>query len=566
MKFYQKGFCVVVVIMISFTINSNGFASSLEDLQSQVIDRQQQNQAAKEAQVKTERQRQENRVRLQKATKSLNKVKLPEEKISFLISKLELAGENAEKFQWISSYLSKYEGEKIGVEGINLLIKTINEALIDRGFVTSKVYITEQNLGEGSLIISLNAGVIGTIRFKEPVWGTYSNAFSVHAGDVLNIRDVEQGLEQMKRVPSQDVAIKLEPAESVGATDIVIEVNRTNPWKITMSLDNSGTKDTGKLQASTSLEIDNPFSRNDIFSISYNKDAEKNDTRYGTKANSLYYSIPFGKDTISYSRSKYQYHQTVTYAVNPFISTGKISSDRLSLTHLLRRDQNRKTNLEIAIGKNQRHSYINNTEIEVQRQETSNMQIGINHRQYIGNRVLDAAITFHKGVPWFGAQPGPTDNIPGQATTLYSMYVLNGSYNAPVQIGDIRAKYLLELRAQKTKDAVYGSEFFSIGGRYSVRGFDGEQTLSAENGITLRNELNFGLKENQEIYVALDYGKVSGESTKYLLGRELLGGAIGWRGKIKDLHYDVFIGWPIKKPEGFKTAKRTYGFQIIQKL
>ena len=194
------------------------------------------------------------------------------------------------------------------------------------------------------------------------------------------------------------------------------------------------------------------------------------------------------------------------------------------------------------------------------------MQIGINHRQYIGNRVLDAAITFHKGVPWFGAQPGPTDNIPGQATTLYSMYVLNGSYNAPVQIGDIRAKYLLELRAQKTKDAVYGSEFFSIGGRYSVRGFDGEQTLSAENGITLRNELNFGLKENQEIYVALDYGKVSGESTKYLLGRELLGGAIGWRGKIKDLHYDVFIGWPIKKPEGFKTAKRTYGFQIIQKL
>lgn len=100
-----------------------------------------------------------------------------------------------------------------------------------------------------------------------------------------------------------------------------------------------------------------------------------------------------------------------------------------------------------------------------------------------------------------------------------------------------------------------------------MRGFDGEQTLSAEDGIIVRNELRFPIENlPHQIYFAIDYGKVHGPSTEYLLGTELVGGAIGVRGQYKNFSYDAFVGWPIKKPDGFTCDSRTYGFMITAEI
>ena len=43
----------------------------------------------------------------------------------------------------------------------------------------------------------------------------WKNAFPIKEGDILNIRRLEQGLEQMKRVSSLDVSMKLLPADNI---------------------------------------------------------------------------------------------------------------------------------------------------------------------------------------------------------------------------------------------------------------------------------------------------------------------------------------------------------------
>ena len=43
----------------------------------------------------------------------------------------------------------------------------------------------------------------------------WKNAFLIKEGDILNIRRLEQGLEQMKRVSSLDVFMKLLPADNI---------------------------------------------------------------------------------------------------------------------------------------------------------------------------------------------------------------------------------------------------------------------------------------------------------------------------------------------------------------
>ena len=43
----------------------------------------------------------------------------------------------------------------------------------------------------------------------------WKNAFPIKKGDILNIRRLKQGLEQMKRVSSLDVSMKLLPADNI---------------------------------------------------------------------------------------------------------------------------------------------------------------------------------------------------------------------------------------------------------------------------------------------------------------------------------------------------------------
>ncbi|SCX38297.1 ShlB/FhaC/HecB family hemolysin secretion/activation protein, partial [Variovorax sp. EL159] len=104
---------------------------------------------------------------------------------------------------------------------------------------------------------------------------------------------------------------------------------------------------------------------------------------------------------------------------------------------------------------------------------------------------------------------------------------------------------------------------FAIGGRYTVRGFDGETSLLGERGWLLRNDIGWAMGQSgAELYVGMDYGRVGGRSTVNLLGRSLAGAVIGVRGQWTKLSYDFFVGAPISKPEGYRTAKVTLGFNL----
>ena len=57
-------------------------------------------------------------------------------------------------------------------------------------------------------------------------------------------------------------------------------------------------------------------------------------------------------------------------------------------------------------------------------------------------------------------------------------------------------------------------------------------------------------------------GGVGGRSARQLLGNRLAGAVLGVRGGWKGLAYDLFVGAPIWKPEGFHTARVTAGFNL----
>ncbi len=104
---------------------------------------------------------------------------------------------------------------------------------------------------------------------------------------MLNIRNVEQGLENLKRVSSAEADVQLSPSEAIGETDVVISYKQRFPFHLTLGLDDSGSKATGRLQGSATFSWDNGLTLNDLFYISgtrsFKRGSDNAEGDYGSK-------------------------------------------------------------------------------------------------------------------------------------------------------------------------------------------------------------------------------------------------------------------------------------------
>uniref|UniRef100_UPI0023F4B014 ShlB/FhaC/HecB family hemolysin secretion/activation protein n=1 Tax=Selenomonas noxia TaxID=135083 RepID=UPI0023F4B014 len=216
-----------------------------------------------------------------------------------------------------------YEGKELSLREINDLVTAMNRALMSRGFSTSRVAVPEQNLSSSELRLVLLVGYIHAVRFADDSAVIYwKNLFPFRAGDVLNVRDIEQGIEQAKRLPSQDISVRLLPADEPQMTDIELMVKHGKNIYGTISFDDSGLEDTGKLQWYASLGIDQLFHKNDMLRIGLNLDSAQDGYEKGTRGHNISYTYPYGRHTFSLSYQRSKYHQTVDSMPYDFISAG----------------------------------------------------------------------------------------------------------------------------------------------------------------------------------------------------------------------------------------------------
>lgn len=489
---------------------------------------------------------------------------LPEE-LSSTQHRLGASALTQDPFHFLLQATEPYRGRCIGREGINLIHRRLSALMLSKGYSTTRLGIPEQDLSSGKLSFVLIPGIIRSISFSAAEMdGSWRTAFPARPGDLLNLRDLEQGLEQLKRVPSQDVAMHIVPGEQPGESDISIDVTRGKPWRLSVSLDDSGAKGTGQFQAGINLSIDNLLGINDLFTIGLNTDADRKGQQRGTTGNHLSYSIPYGYWTFGVTASTYNYHQQIAGLYQTFVFSGKGQNLEFKVNKLFQRNQNQKNSVQFKLGKRWNRAYLDDTEIEVQRRSTTYAEFAWLHKHFFGAAQLDVSIANRWGVSWFNGDADLPDRQPDTPTTRYTMQTVDATLIAPFRLGTQPLTYIATFRGQTTQSALYAAEQFSIGNRYTVRGFDGELNLSAKRGFFLRNEIDLPLgRSRQSVYAGLDVGKVTGPSVQYLLGDKLAGAAVGVRGAVQGFNYDLFLGWALYKPQNFRAGPAVAGFNLV---
>jgi hemolysin activation/secretion protein len=472
-----------------------------------------------------------------------------------------------DRFAFAREWLEHYAGACIGKQGLDLIVKGLSQVILARGYITTRVLLPEQDLSTGTLKLALVPGVIRRVHFAdEKLRGTWKNAFRTHDGDLLNLRDLEQGLEQMKRVTSQDVSMQIVPADVPGESDVVLDVKRGKPWTVVASIDNSGTGATGKRQGNLSVGIDNPLGLNDIFNVGVSQDLELGDKRLGSHGWNGFYSIPWGYWTATLSGYTNTYYQQVAGVNQTFVASGNSKTVDFKLNRVLIRSRNDVLGMQFRLTRRFGEGFIEDTEIPQHRRNNTFVEIGLTDRHYFGGAQFDGTFAYRQGVDWFGAQQDWLAQG-GGPTYRYRMAVLDANLSVPFAVENHPLRYVTTFHGQYTGSTLYYIDDLAIGSRYTVRGFDGETMLAATRGFYWRNELQAPIGQSrQSVYAGIDYGRVWGPQPIALVSTELAGAVLGVRGSIATRFgayaYDLFAGMPVYKPSGFDTASVTVGFQV----
>ncbi len=495
----------------------------------------------------------------------------------FRINRIAFKDTDAQRFAWALDTVMHADpsiiGRCLGVKGINAVMSRLQNAIVAKGYVTTRVLAEPQDLKSGQLTLTVMPGRVRQIRFAADAdpRGSKWNALPMGEGDLLNLRDIEQGLENFKRVPTADADIKIEPADGAdarpGESDLVISYRQAFPFRIAVSVDDSGSDATGKYQGSVTISYDNWWTLNDLFYASFNHDlGGGNPGAHGTSGYTVHYSVPFGYWLLGLTSSGSDYYQTVAGINQSYVYRGKSDTNEIKLSRMVYRDAVRKTSVSVKAFLRNSSNYIDDTEVEVQRRRTGGWELGLTHREFIGEGTLDASLAYKRGTGAFASLPAPEEGF-GEGTSRFSLATADISFNQPFSVqapwGKQSLRYSLNARAQWNGSPLTPQDRFSIGGRYTVRGFDGEMTLLAERGWFVRNELGAAIGgTGQEAFLGLDYGEVAGPSAQTLVGRRIAGAVLGLRGSASRFYYEVFAGTPLSKPERLKTASLTAGFSL----
>lgn len=531
-------------------------------------------------------------------------------------------------------------GKCMTVNDINAIATRVQNRLIEQGYVTSRIMVGDQNLTDGELRLTLIPGkiaqvVVNTADSKVPVYVKQTNraypaildtALTIQTGKLLNIRDLETTLLNFKRVPSADANFKIVPSHTglnpsadnaintlgtLGFSDILIDYTQHRRLRGSLSIDDSGSKSTGKYQGVGTLSLDNLANYNDLFYLSFGRDLgnqinddkdHPSDKSKGSKNYGIGYVIPIKSSVLQLNANRYSYHQTVAGSTQDYIYGGTSRGYNAKLSHLVHRDAHSKSHVYAGGYAKSQQSDIDGTLIDVQTRKTAGYLFGMSHETTFGKRAnhsLSTDISYKRGTAAFNALPSP-EELFDEGSARVGIYQLNSNltsrYGPIIGNKPLPIIHSTTLKAQYATDSLTPDLKMAIGGRYTVRGFDGERSLSADNGILVRQDISFyssflnkqsannhsttinqnNIRNSQAshaIYLGMDAGYITNHDksqNKRLLGQHLAGAFIGIKGHYTpntnnpylSFNYDIFTSKAISEPAGFSNKDWVSGVSL----
>ncbi|UZD96990.1 ShlB/FhaC/HecB family hemolysin secretion/activation protein [Pseudomonas corrugata] len=409
----------------------------------------------------------------------------------FPIKTIELKGADSLSARERERLLQPYIGQCLGVPQLNELLKVITDHYIEKGLVTSRAYLPQQDLSSGHLQVLVVEGRLEGLKGAENSQLSareLAMAFPGKTGDLVNLREIEQMVDQLNRLPSNQAQMELTPGQNVGGSEVLVKNTPQKPWRAGLSRSNDGQRSTGEQQWGTRFEWDSPLGLADQLMLRGGHDA-MSDHQHTSRNAMLYYNLPFGWWNVSYTYSQSEYRSQIAANGFNFKQSGDSQNHQLRVERVIHRDAMSKTSLNTGLAYLRSNNFIEDSKLALSSNRLSEAQFGINHGRRVGSAFVNLDLGMQQGIGAFDAQANH-DPAPGQADARYRKYTATVSYLQPFKLWDESFSFSSLMTGQHSEDVLFSPQRLSLGGESSIRGYK-DQSLAGDNGGYWRNDLRW---------------------------------------------------------------------------
>jgi len=430
----------------------------------------------------------------------------------------EIIIENSEQlYGWEKRALIKpYINREIGINDITLLVGKITNRLIEKGYITARVKVpVDQNLKSGVLRLTVVKGYIGNVKPEEESLGSRLQVFTAFPfleGELLNIKDLDYGIEQMNRLRSNNATMKVLPGEKLGESDILISNEQGDRFSLDIGIDNLGQKATGEYRGKVSTGFDNLFYINDSISADYTRTINSDTERKYNRSWSLYYSFPFGYWIFSGTYSRTEYMQYVHGLNRDFKSSGDDTSRVFSIDRMLGRINYNRFKGRVTLTLKDKRNFIEDALVDVSSRKLTIVKAGLDYTTFLYGGYFSAGAYYHQGLKYLDAYEDEGDMEADTPRAQFKKYEMSLLWNKPFSFFGQNFGYLFNFSGQWTPDTLYSTEKISVGDMNTVRGLK-ECSITGDRGFYVRNDFSvfdfsrfWGPLRGVKYFVAYDYG------------------------------------------------------------
>jgi hemolysin activation/secretion protein len=431
------------------------------------------------------------------------------------------------------------------------ILDKANDWYVEQGYVTSHAWLPKRETDSRVLLIEAVEGRLSRVYFADGNGTTRADsaarmAFAGMPGEPLNLRDIEQGVDQIDRLVPGGVKAAVRAAPQPGYSDVVLSGRPVRLLNFAVSADNSGQKSTGRDMLGAGVTIDNALGLAEQVGASLSSTPALHGNRFRRTYNA-FATLPLNAWTFSYAAAAGSY----AVPLNAYGATlryhGSSLQNRFTITRTLARNASRKVDAFVSLSNYTGNTYLEEFQLQNSSERTSTAQAGLNFATRVGRSgyfTLGPAIS--QGLP-FATRDMSQGGGPSSGFTKLSAsasFYLQASQNVAL---------LSSAYAQLAPKALYSSERVLVGGDTSVRGFR-DQYLYGNTGAYLRNEVNWtvplpALGTRVTMMAGLDAGRVVPVAGEPNSGGNVVGAAIGASTSWRSVAASISVGIPLSAPK-----------------
>ncbi|QZP35858.1 ShlB/FhaC/HecB family hemolysin secretion/activation protein [Pseudomonas sp. DR48] len=409
----------------------------------------------------------------------------------FPIQDIELKGADSLSDREKTRLLKPYIGQCLGVTQLNELLKVITDHYIEKGLVTSRAYLPQQDLSGGHLKVLVVEGKLEGLKGAQDSQLSdreLAMAFPGKTGELVNLREIEQLVDQLNRLPSNQAQMELAPGKNVGGSEVLVKNTPQKPWRAGLSRSNDGQRSTGEQQWGTTFDWDSPLGLADQLNLRGGHDAVSDHQHTSSNA-MLNYNLPWGWWNFNYTYSQSDYRSLAQANGFNFKQTGDSENHQLHAERVIHRDAVSKTSLSTGLSYLRTNNFIEDSKLKLSSNRISEAQFGINHGRRIGSAFVNLDLGMQEGIGILDAQ-GNGHPGPGEPDARYRKYTGTLSYLQPFKVWGESFSFSSLMTGQHSEDVLFSPQRTSLGGLSSIRGYK-DQSLSGDSGGYWRNDLRW---------------------------------------------------------------------------